>query len=172
MNLQFGFFVSYIALFILGVRGGERGWFNAVTAVSGKRWLTAGLLGIPVWFALILCSGAAQGQPSHIEGGWHWQAAAYALWEGGVAIAMSLGLVVFFRRFVSWDHAFLRLLSRHSFRIYMFHTPVLVALSVAVAGWHAPMLLKHVVVAPLACFASLLVAMVLSRVPGVEPITR
>jgi len=167
LNLQFCYFASYITLFILGVHGGERGWFERVADCQGRRWLIAGLIGIPAWLVIILSSGAA-----HIEGGWHWQAAVYGLWEAFVAISMAIGLVVFFRRYAAWDNRFTRLLSKNAFRIYMFHTPVLVGISVALAGWHVPMLLKHAVVAPLACAASLLVAILLRYVPGLEEITR
>jgi len=173
LNLQFCFFASYIVLFILGVHAGEHRWLEAVTEASSRRWLWAGLMGIPVWFALILATGALRGKPPLIEGGFHWQSLAYAFWEGFVAIAMAVGMVGFFKRAVNWDNRFTRLCSTNCFRVYMFHTPVLVGISMLFANWHAPMLAKHAVVAPLACIASLALSeWVLRRIPGLEAITK
>jgi glucans biosynthesis protein C len=174
LNLQFCFFASYIVLFILGVRAGEQKWLEAIPETSSRRWLHAGLwIGIPAWFLLIVATRAPWGRPALIEGGLHWQAAGYAIWEGFVAIAMSIGLLGFFRRRVNHENRFTRLLSSNCFRIYMFHTPILVAISVLLASWQAPALLKHAVVAPLACLASLVLSeWILRRIPGLESITR
>lgn len=173
LNLQFCFFASYIILFILGVQGGEHQWFKHIPTQVGSRLLRLGLgLGIPAWLLIIALSGALQGRPPMIEGGWHWQAIAYALWEAFVAITLSFGLVVFFREHLCVDRPFTRLLSRECFRVYMFHTPVLVSLSLALASWHAPLLAKHLVVAPLACAASLGAAILLGRIPLLRAITR
>jgi glucan biosynthesis protein C len=155
LNLQFCFFASYLALFGLGIHAGERRWLEAIPEAASRRWLWAGLAGIPAWFVLIAATGALRGEPPRIEGGLHWQAAAYALWEGFVTIAMSIGLVGLFRRRFNMENRFTRLFSANCFRVYLFHTPVLVAISVALAAWQVPMLAKHAVVAPLAFARSL-----------------
>jgi peptidoglycan/LPS O-acetylase OafA/YrhL len=170
--LQPCFFASYLVLFGLGIHAGERGWLEALPWTSARRWLTTGLLGIPVFFLLMAASGARSGGPLLWLGGRHWQAAAYALWEGLVAMAMTLGLVGWFRRHGAWDNRFTRACAAHSFRLYVFHTPVLVGLAVALAAWHAPLLAKHAVVAPLAILATLALAQGLGRVPGLAAITR
>lgn len=105
-------------------------------------------------------------------GGPHWQAATYAVWEGLVAMAMTLGLVGWFQRHGAWDNRFTRGCAADSFRLYVFHTPVLVGLAVALAPWRAPMLAKHAVVAPLAILVTLALARGLRRVPGLAAITR
>jgi glucans biosynthesis protein C len=173
LNLQFSFFSSYIVLFILGVRAGERGWLEAMPAASARRWLWAGLAGIPAFFVLMAVTGVSRGRPPLFGGGPHWQAAAYALWESFVAIAMTVGLMDCFRRHGDWDNRFTRFCRANSFRVYLFHTPVLVGLALALAAWQAPMLVKHAVVAPLAIAITLALAgWGLRRIPGLEAITR
>jgi peptidoglycan/LPS O-acetylase OafA/YrhL len=173
LNLQFSFFSSYIALFILGVRAGEGRWLESLPAASVRRWLGAGLMGIPTFLVLMAAIGVKHGGLALIGGGPHWQAAAFALWESFVAVAMTVGLVGWFRGHGARDNRFTRFCRANSFRVYMFHTPVLVGLAMALAAWHAPMLAKHAVVAPLAYFITLALAgWGLRRIPGLEPITR
>ncbi len=168
-NLQFCYFASYIVLFILGVHAGERGWLTEIPRRTGLRWFTVGLaVGIPAWLLLMGAGGASAGIAS-FNGGWHWQSAAFAVWEAFVALSLSIGMVVFFRTYFSREAP---ALATSSFGIYMFHPPVLIGISLALASWSAPLLAKHLVVAPLAWLAALAVALLLRRTPVVREIIR
>jgi glucans biosynthesis protein C len=170
LNLQLGFFASYVALFLLGLHAGERGWLEAFAETRGRRWMAAGLgIGVLSWNALMAFGGALSGGGIPIEGGMHWQSFAYAFWEAFVAISMSLGLVGFFKRYANTENRLTRLLAANSFGVYMFNAPVLIGISLLLARWHGPLLLKHAVVAPTAYLATLALSeLVLRRIPGLK----
>ena len=170
-NLQLPFFASYVALFALGVHAGEAGWLTRIPERAGLRWFAAALgIGIPAWCVLMVAGGALSGEfPS---GGLHWQVLAYALWEAFVAVAMSIGLVAFARAHLAGEGRVAHALADTSFGIYVFHPPVLVAISLLLAPLALPMLAKHAIVAPLAFGASFLVAAVARRVPVLNAVIR
>lgn len=172
-NLQLGFFASYLALFGLGIQAGERGWLEDFPSRRGLRWFALALgVGLLAWVALMLGGGALAGDIP-LYGGLYWQSFAYAFWEAFVAIGLSLGLVAFFRRFLDLDNRFTGLLAANCFAVYMFHAPVLTAISLLLRDWQAPLMLKHLTVAPLAFTATLLVsALVLRRIPGLRAILK
>jgi len=168
-NLQLCFFASYIALFLLGLHAGERRWLESFPEQQGMNWFTVVLaVGIPAWFVIMVGSGAAQGG-NLFTGGLTWQSFAYAFWESFVAIGFSLGLIAFFRKYMSAENGFTRLLAQNSFGIYMFHAPILIAISLLLRSWHGAPLLKFAVVVPLAYTATLAVSfLILRRIPGLR----
>jgi len=170
-NLQFGFFASYIVLFLVGLHAGERGWFVRL-AEDGRRWLTLAIAaGVPSWVVLMVAGGALSGMPP-IWGGFYWQSAAYAVWESFVAVTMTLGLVGVFQKNLGAENRLTRYINARSFGIYVLHAPVLVGISLLAAGLELPMLLKHVIIAPLAWLCSLAVSDLASRVPVLRKILR
>ena len=172
-NLQLCFFASYIALFLLGLHAGERRWLESFPERQGMNWFTVVLaVGIPAWFAIMVAGGAARGV-SLFGGGLTWQSFAYAFWEAFVAVGFSLGLIAFFRKFLNAENGFTRLLSRNSFGIYMFHAPILIAISLLLRSWHGAPLLKFAVVVPLAYTVTLAVSfLVLRRIPGLRAVLK
>lgn len=168
-NLQLCYFAAYIVLFLLGIHAGERGWLLSFPEKAGLRWFgwTLGL-GIPLWMVLMVAGGATRGS-FLFNGGMYWQSFAYAFWEAAVAIGMSLGLVAFFKRYLGGENRITRILAANNFGVYMFHAPVLICLSLFLRHWSAPMLLKHLAVAPTAFLLTLaLSAIVLRRIPGIR----
>ena len=167
-NLQLCYFASYISLFLLGLHAGERKWLESYPEKAGIRWFTVVLCaGLPLWLIVVGSGGTL------IYGGLRWQSLAYALWESFVAIGFSLGLIAFFRKYLNRENGFTRLLARNSFAIYMFHAPILVSISLLLKAWQAPLLVKHVAVAPLAFAATLAVCfLVLRRIPGLKAVLK
>jgi surface polysaccharide O-acyltransferase-like enzyme len=170
-NLQFSFFASYIALFVLGIRAGEELWLNKIAgspvgpsvrppagagvSAPGRFWFIAALaVGIPLWFVIMIAGGALDGTLL-IYGGFYWQSAAYALWESFTAVAFSFGLLWLFKKFCNAENALSRFIAANAFGVYMFHPPVLVGISLLLRFWKAAPALKFFAVTPLAIAASL-----------------
>ncbi len=172
-NLQLCFFASYIALFLLGLHAGERRWLESFPEQQGMNWFTVVLaVGIPAWFAIMIAGGAARGG-NLFTGGLTWQSFAYAFWESFVAVGFSLGLITFFRKLLNVENRFTRLLAKNSFGIYMFHAPILIAISLLLRSWHGAPLLKFAVVVPLAYTATLAVSfLILRRIPGLRTVLK
>jgi surface polysaccharide O-acyltransferase-like enzyme len=172
-NLQLCFFASYIALFLLGLHAGEKRWLESFPERQGMNWFTVVLaVGIPAWFAIMIAGGAARGGNLFI-GGLTWQSFAYAFWESFVAIGFSVGLIAFFRKYLNAENAFTRLLAQNSFGIFMFHAPILIAISLLLRSWQGAPLLKFAIVVPLAYAATLAVSfLVLRRIPGLRTVLK
>ncbi|HTP59426.1 MAG TPA: acyltransferase family protein, partial [Spirochaetia bacterium] len=172
-NLQLCFFAAYIALFLLGIHAGERRWLESFPENRGMGWFTTVLaVAIPVWFIIMVGGGAPEGK-TLFTGGLNWESFAYAFWESFVAIGFSLGLIAFFRKFLNVENGFTRLLAANSFGIYMFHAPVLIAISLLLKTWQGAPLLKFVVVIPLAFGATLAISsLILRRIPGLRAVLK
>jgi glucan biosynthesis protein C len=172
-NLQLCYFASYIALFLLGIHAGEKRWLESFPEGRGMAWFTAVLaVGVPVWFVIMVGGGAAEGG-SLFNGGLTWQSFAYAFWESFVAIGFSFGLIAFFRKYLNVENGFTRLLAQNSFGIYMFHAPILIAISLLLRSWHGVPLFKFAVVVPLAFAATLAVSsLILRRIPGLRAVLK
>jgi glucan biosynthesis protein C len=167
-NLQLCYFASYVALFLLGLHAGERKWLEGFPEKMGIRWFGVSLYaGLPLWLVVVGSAGTL------IYGGLRWQSLAYALWESFVAIGFSIGLMAFFRKYLNVENAFTQLLARNSFAVYMFHAPILISISLLLRSWQAPLLVKHIAVAPLAFAATLAVSfLVLRRIPGLKAVLK
>jgi glucans biosynthesis protein C len=142
-NLQLCYFAQYVALFAFGLAARRGDWLAKFPAPTGRRLLIgASILGPVVWFVLMVVGGALTGRMDTLNGGWHWQSLCLSLWEQIFAVAFSTGVIVLFRERFNAGGAFGRLMAENSFAVYVFHTPVLVAISLATASVFAPPLVK------------------------------
>ncbi len=170
MNLQFCFFASYVALFALGVRSAQGGWFDALTGARSLPWFRAAFVaGIPAWLAIIATGGALKGDMNSIMGGGTWQSAVYALWESFVAVAMCLGLPALLAGRKRRQAKLSAFLSRNSFSVYVFHPVFLIALTRFFSAWRIEPIAKAVIVGSLAFAVTAVFAeLVIRRVPGIK----
>jgi surface polysaccharide O-acyltransferase-like enzyme len=145
LNLQFGFFSSYIMLFILGIITGERKIFDSISAGENIKWVKAVLIiGVPLWSVIMIFGGPLEGK-MFIYGGMNWQSFAYALWESFVAIGFSVGLIAVFKKYIDIDNKFTKLLAENAFGLYVFHAPFLIVISLILKWWIISPLIKCVV---------------------------
>ncbi len=131
-NMQLCNFSQYIILFSLGIIAYRRNLLANLSYEFGRFWFTLALsLGIPFW-SLISLLGGALTDWSPFAGGFHWQAAAYAVWESFFCVGICLGLLVLFRDNFNIQGKFSRFLSDNAFGVYVFHTPLLVGATMMV----------------------------------------
>jgi glucans biosynthesis protein C len=148
LNLQFPFFVQYIAMMIVGVVAYRHNWLTTLPKATGWLWLGVGIFLILVVFPIMFVSGGAlRGNVPLFVGGWHWQALAYALWEQLTGVAMMIGLIVLFRERGNRQGRLAREASASSYTVYIIHTPVLILFALAVRHITVYPLLKFVLVA-------------------------
>lgn len=163
-NLQFGYFGSYIALFIIGIIVGENNLFEYITREQNIKWFKITLIAGPiVWFAIMLLGGATEGNRD-FSGGFHWQSLAFALWEAFVAIGFSIGIIAFFKKQVNINTQFTGLVAKNSFGIYFFHAPILIAISLLLKQWTIDPLLKFVIVTIIAFFVTLVFTFLVRKI--------
>jgi hypothetical protein len=168
-NMQLCFFPQYVILFLLGLWARHSGFLGSVPYRFGMRWFRLALaVGIPLWLFLLVLGGALSGNEEAFAGGLRWQAAAYALWEAFFCVGISLGLIVLYRERANFRGRFTGFLADNNFGVYVFHTPILVAVSLAFRNQAAPPLAKALLVAALVLPACFLFAALVRRLPGLR----
>ena len=168
-NLQLCFFPQYILLFLVGLWAGRSGFLASVPYRFGLTWFRLALaVGIPGWAVIMALGGALSGNEQALAGGLHWQAAAYALWEAFFCVGICLGLIVLYRERANTRGRLTGFLADNNFGVYVFHTPILVAVSLALRPLAAHPLAKAALVAVLVLPVCFLTAAVVRRVPGLR----
>jgi peptidoglycan/LPS O-acetylase OafA/YrhL len=165
----FGFFASYIFLFIVGVKAKSRNWLAQLSWKGARAWIVIACIAwplLPIGIALAI-KQIGLGK-ANFSGGLTWPAIFYALWEPFVAWGVIAFLLLWFRAHLNQPSAFGTWLGRRAYAVYIIHPPVLVGISLLLHGWAAPALVKFGVVGPLACVACWLAADPLVRLPGVR----
>lgn len=154
LNLQFGFFASYVALFVVGLLAYRHDWLRGMPDRTGRRWLVVAAAFVVLWAPLVLALGAAD-DDAPLKGGLRWQAGAYALWEAFMCVSMCIAVIYFFRRHLDRRGRLAAFLVPNAYTAYLIHAPVIATLAYELRGltWY-PLLkwaLVCVVAVPL-CF--------------------
>lgn len=172
LNLQLCFFPQYIVAFSLGVIVAQR--FDLVSIARfrfAKRWAyTALIFGPPalIGFVAVARPALERDLEPPFSGGWNWSALGLAAWEQFAGIALSLGIMAFALRRMNFETAWSRWLSDRSFGVYVIHTPVLIAVTVAMRGIHANPFVLAGLLTVLGLIGSYVAADLLRRIPGVR----
>jgi fucose 4-O-acetylase-like acetyltransferase len=166
LNMQLCFFSQYVLLFIVGIRAWRRDWFTRIPYRFGMRWLIGALgVGTVVWLGIIFAALRTHTEP-RLFGGWSWQSAALSIWESFFCVGVCLGLIVLFRDKFNRQAKVARWLSDNCFAVYVFHPPLLIAVTLAMRGLEAPKLAKFLLATVLGVAVTYLASsLVFRRVP-------
>lgn len=169
-NLQLGFFAQYVFLFAVGILAWHRNWLLRLHPEVGRRWFWSAAVGGPVlWLGMMIMGRDGTDSFKAFMGGWRWQSAAYALWESFFGVAFSLGLLVQFRERFNHQGRLARLLSDNAFAVYVFHPPLLIAVTFLLRGPGLAPLLKFAVASVMGVAVCFLAShLVLRRIPGLR----
>ena len=130
--MQLCFFPEYIVLFVTGLWAGQRGFLRALPREAGMLWLKLSFaIGVPPGSCCWALAARSPATRRLFAGGLHWQAAGYAAWEAFFAVSVSIGLLTLYRERVNVRNRATGLLADTCFGIYVFHAPILVAVSMA-----------------------------------------
>ena len=165
-NMQFCFFSQYIVLFIIGIYAWRQNWLLRIPYEFGMRWFKLMLLlGALVWIGLIVAVVKTHTE-ALVSGGFTWQSAVLCLWESFVCLGTCLGLLVMFReRFNSRTRA-TQWLSDNCFAVYLFHTPLLIAVTLVLRSLPAPKPIKFLCATVLGAIVTYLASnFVFRRIP-------
>jgi peptidoglycan/LPS O-acetylase OafA/YrhL len=88
------------------------------------KW-AAGLLDFSTHTVNLATGGAG------FRGGISWKSISFALWESFVAVTMAVGLLASFRDRLNYHNSFTQKLSDIAFAVYMFHPPIIIAVTLA-----------------------------------------
>jgi glucan biosynthesis protein C len=155
LNLQVGFFASYVALFIVGLVAYRNDWLRQLPDKTGRRWLRIAVFMILLWPPTVIALGAAS-DDLPLKGGLHWQSLAYAMWEAFACVSLCIAVIYVFRRRFDRRGKLAAFLVPNAYTAYLVHAPVIVAVAWEFRGltWYPVLkwLLAALVAVP-ACFA-------------------
>lgn len=170
LNLQFSYFAAYMVFYVVGIIAYHFKSFESLGAQTGKKYIRwALLLGIPTWFAIMVFGGATEGT-YFINGGWYWQAFAYAVWESVICVAFCFGLLGIFREKVNSQNKLQKFMSDHAFGVYVFHAPILIGFSLLLKDVTLYPLLKFALVGIIVIPGCFVFSWLIKKVPGLAKV--
>jgi surface polysaccharide O-acyltransferase-like enzyme len=164
LNLQFPFFVQYIALFVVGLIAYRRNWLVSLADSTGKRWLIVAIVLMLLFVPLAVVGGALE-TDEPFKGGLYWQAMAYALWESFVCVGMCLGLTYLFRRCWNRQGRLAKFLSPNAYTAYIIHAPIITFTALALRNIDVNPLLKFGLAALIAVPLCFVVSNLIRKLP-------
>ena len=142
LNMQLCFFSQYVLLFMVGIFARRRNWLLRLPHAFGLRWLWVALTAGILWWLAVVFAVLKTHTEDKLSGGLTWQSAALCFWESFFCVGVCLGLIVFFRDRFNHKGKLARWLSDNCFSVYLFHPPLLIAITLAMRGFDAPKLIK------------------------------
>jgi glucan biosynthesis protein C len=169
LNMQLCYFSQYILLFGVGILAWRRNWLLRIPYAFGMRWFTLSLaIGSLVWLALLFTVLETHTE-SQLLGCFAWQSAVLSVWESFFCVGACLGLLVLFREKCNHHVAVTRWLTRNCFAVYLFHAPILIAITLAMHNLEAPKPVKFLGATILAVTATYLASsLVFRRIPALK----
>ena len=164
--LQLGYFPCYIFLFVAGCMASRLGLLENASFRYALPWIVITLIAL-VSLPIVMMTRLEAGS---FRGGWTFNAFYYALWDPLMAWGIILGMLWAFRSYWSSEGKLPALLSRRAYGAYVFHPPVIVAISILLASWDAAPLLKFAVASASACIGSFATSAVFLAIPGARRI--
>lgn len=168
LGLQLGYFASYVFLFALGCTASRHRWLERLERQQASLWAWLSLGTVPLLFIAAAFSGALQGKVVNFNGGLGRPAIVYAFWEPFVAWGVIATLLVLFRERFNTPSPTWQSWGTQAYGAFIVHAPILVGLSVAIAGWALPPALKFAIVGVAATVGSFAVAAGLLKLPGLR----
>jgi hypothetical protein len=170
VHWQLAHFCQYVALYVAGIVAYRRNWFAGLTGRQGRLWSWVALALVPLFPAIGVAGGALEGDLAPLVGGVHWQSLAYSIWEQFMCVAMVVSLLVWFRDKLNRQGRLARAMSAAAYAAYVLFAPVIVLLALALSGIRLNMVLKFVLVSPVAVGLCFLVGHLIRKLPLVREI--
>jgi fucose 4-O-acetylase-like acetyltransferase len=166
LELQLGYFASYIFLFALGCVAERYGWLAEVKRKHALPWVIAAAIALPL-LPIALVVGEQIGQ-TNFATGFSFPAIFYAFWEPVVAWGIIAGMLwIFHLRFNEPDKRWGGL-ARQTYGAFIVHPPVIVTIALLLEPLPAPALIKFLLLATLGTSVSFATAWAIRKIPFVR----
>jgi|NGEPerStandDraft_6_1074524.scaffolds.fasta_scaffold06176_3 peptidoglycan/LPS O-acetylase OafA/YrhL len=169
LNMQLCFFPQYIVLFVLGIVFFRRNLLQTIPYRLGINWFKYTLfIGVPFWFLIMIFGKDPANSIQPFTGHFTWQSAAYSFWESFSCVGICLGLIVMFREKFNRMGRWSKFLSDNAFGVYVFHTPILVFISMLFKDISMYPFFKYLIVALITLPLCFLISHFIRKIPGVD----
>ncbi|WP_317954472.1 acyltransferase family protein [Paenibacillus chitinolyticus] len=164
LELQLGYFPSYILLFIAGIIAQRQGWLEQIPASLQRIWKWVAIGMVPVLPLGLILTGGLEGNV-HFEGGFNIQALLYAMWEPFICLGIIISLLSLFQSRFNTTNVLSKWLSDNAYTVYLIHPPVIVGWTIAFHGIGIPAMIKWVIVSALSVAVCFVIASVIRMLP-------
>ncbi|WP_078884650.1 acyltransferase family protein [Streptomyces sp. CCM_MD2014] len=155
---------QYATFFALGVLAHRHGRLHRFDARTGWLWLTAGLLGVALLFAV----GADA--PAFGPGGLNGASALWSTYESFLCVALSVGLLTLFRETLTGTNRLTRELSASSYAVYILHLPIVVTVQYFLVDRGLTATAAWLITSAVGAMAAIMAAAGIRRLPGAAKI--
>ena len=168
LNLQLGYFASYVFLFVVGCVAERYGWLENVKRRHAMPWLIALAVAIPL-LPVALIAGEKLGQ-TNFATGFSFPAIFYAFWEPVIAWGVISGALWYFQ--LKWGERDRRwgFLSRQSYGAFIVHPPVIVSVALLMEALPLPAIVKFLVLVAAGTVISFALAWAMRKLPLVRSV--
>jgi fucose 4-O-acetylase-like acetyltransferase len=166
LNLQLGYFASYVFLFVVGCVAERYGWLESVKRRHAMPWLIALAIAIPLLPAALIV-GESFGA-TNFATGLSFPAVFYAFWEPVAAWGVIAGSLWYFQ--LRWGERDRRwgFLSRQSYGAFILHPPVIVGAALLMEPLPLPPIVKFLLLTTVGTAVSFSAAWVIRKIPLVR----
>ncbi len=166
-GLQFGYFVLYMAMYVLGIVANRNNWVERFTLRQARPWFIVSLVAIPVVAIALSLSNSPEAM-SNFSGGLNLQALTYALWEPVICVGFCFFLLMYFRVNLNKSNEFVQKLSSDSYTAYIIHPLIVVGFTFLAEQVVMPPLARLAFVLVLGIPSCFLAARLIRRIPGMK----
>lgn len=164
LELQLGYFPSYILLFIAGIIAQRHSWLEQIPQRLKNIWKWSAICLIPVMPLGLILTGGLDGN-INFNGGLNVQAFIYAMWEPFVCLGIILTLFNWFQLRFNTVNTFTKWLSGNAYTVYLIHPPIIVGWTIAFHGITLPAAIKWIIVSALSVVVCFVVASLIRMLP-------
>ncbi|WP_158602370.1 acyltransferase family protein [Cohnella endophytica] len=164
LELQLGYFPSYILLFIAGIIAQKQRWLEQIPEKLQRIWKWVAIGMIPVLPLGLILTGGLEGDV-HFEGGFNIQALFYAMWEPFICLGIIISMLSFFIRRFNKTNVLSKWLSENAYTVYLIHPPIIVGWTLAFHGIDLPAIIKWIIVSALSIAVCFIGASVIRMLP-------
>ncbi len=171
LYLRLGNYADYIAFFALGIVGYRNKWLDKLSDRTGLQWTLITAAAFIVYCAFVTNSWASHESLAYLRGGSSVKTF-ITTWLGThIAIGISISFTYLFRKFVNFKSALLKAMAAEAYPVFIFHAPVVIAVTYAVhdlASWPFLKFSSNFVLSTAICF--LVCRYVVRKIPYVNKV--
>lgn len=161
-----GNFADYIAFFAVGICGYRNRWLDKLTDRTGLQWTLITAAAIVCYGAFTVTSWTSHENLSYMRGGMSLKTL-ITTWIGThIAVGISISSLYLFRKFCDIDTPLIRAMAKDAYAVFIFHSPVVIAVTYAIHGLALSSFLKFTTSFLLSTILSFLICRyVLRKIP-------
>jgi glucans biosynthesis protein C len=158
---------QYVAFFAAGAVAYSGDWFRGMPTDAGLIWLSVGVIASGGIYAIYAFGSWSQLMSA---GGSDLSSLIRSCWETVIAVGLSVGLIVVFRKLFSRSNRLLKAMAVAGFGAYILHPAIIVALQATLVDATLGVFAKFAIVSLLGTAAAFAVAHLAGQVPGLRTV--